>query len=74
MQPDPATKPTRPVRSALAAGLRATARFCWDCAFPSPEASRLPDEFSPRPSPESQRLHHASHLSELTRNWPRWPT
>jgi hypothetical protein len=73
MQSAPVTNPPRPVRSAVAAGLRVAARFCWDCAFPSPEASRLPDEFRPRPTHEAQRQNHAQHLSELSRNWPRWP-
>lgn len=70
MTPDPATKP-KPVRSALAAGLRATARFCWDCAFPSPDA-HLPAELKPPPAHDLQRMEQARHLSELSRNWPRW--
>jgi hypothetical protein len=72
MQPVPATKP-RPVRSAVAAGIRAAARLCWDCTFPSPDDNQLPDEFRPRASLDSQWLDHARHLSELARNWPRWP-
>lgn len=71
MQPAPSTKP-RPVRAAVASGLRAAARFCWDCAFPSPEA-RFPAEFKPPPARDLQRMAQARHLAELSRNWPRWP-
>jgi hypothetical protein len=71
MHSDPATKP-KFGRSALAGGLRAAVHLCWDCAFPPPEA-RHPAEFKPPPALDLQRLEQARHLSELSRNWPRWP-
>jgi hypothetical protein len=70
MHSDSSTKP-RPVRSALATGLRATARFCWDCVFPPP-GNQLPAEFKPPPSRDLHHMEQQRHLSELSRNWPRW--
>ncbi len=72
MQPDPSNKP-RPVRSAVAAGLRATLRYCWHWAFPATDHDNLPDEFKSHSARELQRQEQARHLSEWSRNQPRWP-
>ncbi len=71
MSSAPSPKP-RPVRSALAVGLRTSLNFCWECAFPSPGWPPLPAEFKPPPACDLHQLEHARHLSELSRNWPRW--
>lgn len=72
MQPDPSPKP-RPVRSAISAGLRASLRFCWDCAFPPPADGNLPAEFQSHSARELQRREQAKPLSEWSRDVPRWP-
>ncbi len=70
--PAPATKP-RPVRSAIAAGLRALLRFCWDCVFPPPAEDNLPPEFKSHSARALEQREQARQLSEWSRNMPRWP-